>query len=520
MALRRQLSGIPLAEGRHCILRICGNDLCRLEKHLFQRYPRREWGTFFLFGFRRTSWGLALSYVEPFLPTSCDLDRNIGITRFSHQYSRRAFQHASRVPLATGVSHSHPEGFRTWPSPLDDDMDRYFAREFMAFSGGAPYCSIILQRSNETGLTFTGRVFDRGEWLSVETLISVGDRIHRFHSELSASDANNSRAREESTTARLESIMGAKSALRLKGATIGIVGSSGSGSPAAHVLARANVGGFILVDPERLAPSNLERLHGSVQSDVDRQPPPYKVEVVRNLIQSINPESRVTTIAGNILHDNVIDELLMCDMLLGCTDTQHARAALSDLASIYLLPSLDVGVLMDGESGKISTQLLDLTAFSPELPCGFCSGRIDGIALSQELLTEEERQSRETAAREASERGDDPDMYWRRSRQFHTVGYLTTIAGSLAAGYAEGWLTGAFRFPHSSFQFDISQERFAVVAPPRSGSMECSCQKYRGWGDVASQYRNVVRPPHWTRRGLLLHRGVATSKNNDCIHVR
>src|SRR5579883_1674022 len=111
MALRHQLSGIPLAEGRHCILRICESDLRRLEKHLFQRYPQREWGTFFLFGYRRTSWGLALSYAEPFFPGSGDLDRNTGITRFTDQYSRRALQHAARVPLATGVCHSHPEGY-------------------------------------------------------------------------------------------------------------------------------------------------------------------------------------------------------------------------------------------------------------------------------------------------------------------------------------------------------------------------------------------------------------------------
>ena len=408
MALRHQLSGIALTEGRHCILRICESDLRRLEKHLFQRYPQREWGTFFLFGYRRTSWGLALSYAEPFFPGSGDLDRNTGITRFADQYSRRAFRHAATVPLATGVCHSHPEGYRTWPSPLDDDMDGYFAREFRAFSGGVPYCSIILQRSAKTGLTFTGRVFDKGEWLTVETLLSVGDRIQRFQSEFGLDFENDSSLPEESTTARLESMMGTKSALRLKGANIGIIGSSGTGSPAAHVLARANVGGFVLVDPERLAPSNHERLHGSVRSDVDRQPAPYKVEIVRSLIHSINPQAQVTTIAGNILHDNVIDELLTCDMLLGCTDTQHGRAALSDLASLYLLPSLDVGVLMDGESGKISTQLVDLTAFTPELACGFCGGRIDGVALSQELLTDEERQAREAAAREALERGDGP----------------------------------------------------------------------------------------------------------------
>jgi len=385
-------------------------------------------------------------------------------------------------------------------------MDLYFAREFSAYSGGAPYCSLILQRNGRTGLTFTGRVFDKGEWLSVESLISVGPVIQRYHSEIHFEEMPTSTRVEESTTARLEGVMGLQSAQRLNRGVIGIAGCSGTGSPAAHVLARAQVKTFVLVDPQRFAPSNHERFHVSIRSDVDRQPAPYKVELVRRLIESVNPEAQVTTVAGNILHDNVLDELLRCDLLLGCTDTQHGRAALSDLASLYLLPSLDVGVLMDGKNGKLSTQLTDLTVFSPDIPCGFCGGRIDGVALSHELMSEQELRAREAAAAEAAARGDDPNQYWRRQRQFPTVGYLTTIAGAMAAGYAEGWLTGAFAIPHSHFQFDIGRERLGVVAPPRTRTIGCSCGTHRGWADLASSFRNVVRPPHWERRGTLLYR--------------
>ena len=111
-------------------------------------------------------------------------------------------------------------------------------------------------------------------------------------------------------------------------------------------------------------------------------------------------------------------------------------------------------------------------------------------------------------------------MYWRHNRQFHTVGYLTTVAGAVAAGYAEGWLTGAFQSPHSSFQFDIGKERFGVVAPPRGSSTECVARSTADGETLLPLYRNVVRPPHWTGRGLLLHRGVASSANNDCVTVR
>jgi hypothetical protein len=386
-------------------------------------------------------------------------------------------------------------------------MDTYFGRELGAYSGGSPYCSLILQRSERTGLTFTGRIFDKGEWLSLEFLISVGNVVERFHSELHTRKPFASRCEGEAVTARLDSLLGVRASERLTRGVVGFVGASGTGSPAAHVLARAQVGGFVVVDPERFASSNHERFHVSTAADLETAPPPFKVELVRRLIHSVNPNAFVTTMAGNVLHENVLDELLTCDVLLGGTDSQHGRAALSDIASHYLLPSLDIGVLMDGAEGKLSAQLVDLTHFSPMLPCGFCSERIDGIALSFELMSDAELQERECAARAMAENGHNPDHYWRRQRQFPTVGYLTTAAGAIAAGYIEGWLTGAFQIPHPKFQFDIGRHRFGLVTAPREYKSGCQCRSKRGWADQARAFRNVVRPMHWSRRAVLLHRG-------------
>jgi hypothetical protein len=225
------------------------------------------------------------------------------------------------------------------------------------------------------------------------------------------------------------------------------------------------------------------------------------------LIKSINPDANITTLAGNILHENVIDELLRCDLLLGCTDTQHARAKLSDLAQHYLLPSIDLGVLMEGQNARLISQVADVTIYSPEVPCAFCSGRIDGIELSNELTSDEERSKRQMEAKEAAARGDDPDQYWRqRPRQLHTVGYFTTMLGALGAGYAEGLLTGTFGPPHSWFQFDIGRVRLGVVAPPRPRVANCNCGTHLGWADAAAPYRNISKPDHWHCRGLLLRR--------------
>jgi hypothetical protein len=505
MAIQRELSGgLPLVQdARHSLLRVRSRDLARLEKHVYQRYPNWEWGTFFDFGYRRTAWGLALTYVDGLWPEVGDLDRRVGLTRFLDQYSRRAFHHAASSPLAIGVVHSHPEGCGTFPSPTDDDMDSYFAREFAAYGNGKPYCSLVLQRNAYSGLTFTGRVYDRGEWFPIETLLSVGETICPSCSEASESGTILD-DQLDAARSRLVSVLGTPSATRLRNATVGIIGCSGTGSPAAHVLARAGVGNFVLVDPQRFEDSNWERLHGSNWTHLGIKPQPYKVEIVASLIKSINPFANITMLVGNILHENVMDELLRCDLLLGCTDTQHARAKLSDIAQHYLLPSLDLGVLMEGEDAKVTSQVCGITVYSPDLPCAFCSESVDGVELSYELMSEEERASRQLEAKDAAKRGDDPDQYWRhRARQLHTVGYLTTMLGALGAGYTEGMLTGAFQPPHSWFQFDIGQERFGVVPPPRERLNGCTCGSHVGWSDSAAAYRNVARPDHWTKRAVL-----------------
>jgi hypothetical protein len=515
MAIRSSVARIKLSGAGEGIVRIRTADRLALERHLFQRYPNREWGTFFRFGWRRTSWGVAIFFIDGLWPVAGDLDRQTALTTFKDQYTLRAFREAAAIkPLGIGVIHSHPEGFGTSPSPLDDDMDTYFAKELSLRSDGAPYCSLIFQRSESSGLTFSGRIYDRGEWLPVATMFSVGNFVERHRSEL-VSDNIWESSLTTSTTLRLEAVLGSPSAERLRRATIGVIGCSGSGSPGAHVLARAKVGGFVLVDPQRLDSSNLERLHGSYHRHLDLAELPYKVELVRDLILEVNPQARVTGLIENILHDNVLDELLRCDMTLGCTDTVHGRLAASDLAQHYLLPSLDVGVAMDGRNGTLTEQVVDFTHYHPDLPCALCGKWIDMAQLAYELMSETERAMRQEQARQAEMRGDNPDQYWRgRQRQLHTVGYLTTAAGALAAGYVEGMLTGTFSMPHSAMQFDIGKTRLGCVAPPRVRENACSCGKHVAWGDGARSFRNVGLPEHFGRRALMLFRGSSLSGAN------
>lgn len=498
---------ITLAKRGRGILRIAEEARTALERHLYKRYPDREWGSFFRFGFRRTHWGIAVTFIDGLWPQAGDLRRDSPIVTINSEYSLRAVDVVTASEMGVGMIHCHPENGGTFPSSLDDDMDSYYSKLFDEYGPGRPYCSLIFSRSAAGLFRFTGRAHVNGKWLPVNELLTIGDILQREAAQGDRLFANSTREIKtptESVTARLETLLGGVSARRLRDATVAVIGCSGTGSPAIEALVRSGVGHFVLVDPQKFSSSNLERVHGSNYADIIAENPVYKVAMMMRMIREINPKASVTGIVGNLLDDLVLDELLRVDLVLGCTDTQHSRAALGDLAAHYLLPSIDVGVVFEGANGAIHAQVGQFTQFRPDLPCGFCDGMIDSNALAVELMTDEETESRRRAAREAVAAGLNGAQYWRGDTPpLITVGYLTSAVGSLAAGYAIGWLTGNFRMPYSRFQFDISTPGFGFVEVERERSATCSCGRTIGHSDQARVDRSVSLPDHWARAFFL-----------------
>jgi len=94
------------------------------------------------------------------------------------------------------------------------------------------------------------------------------------------------------------------------------------------------------------------------------------------------------------------------------------------------VPAIDVGVMPEGHDGKVTAQLVEITRYSSELPCAFCSECVSTWPISVECMTEVERKQRKDGATEAAKRGEDGTLYWGGDlAQLPTVGYLTTNAG-------------------------------------------------------------------------------------------
>lgn len=88
---------------------------------------------------------------------------------------------------------------------------------------------------------------------------------------------------------RTELLIGAEALARLRASRVAIFGIGGVGSWAAEALARAGIGGFILVDDDSVCVTNINRQIIALRSTVGRP----KVEVMKERILAINPDARV-----------------------------------------------------------------------------------------------------------------------------------------------------------------------------------------------------------------------------------
>lgn len=95
-------------------------------------------------------------------------------------------------------------------------------------------------------------------------------------------------------------ITGEKAVEKLSQSTVAIFGIGGVGGYVAEALARAGVGKFVLVDNDRVAPSNINRQIIALHSTVGR----LKTEVMKERILDINPLAEVRRIDAFYLPEN------------------------------------------------------------------------------------------------------------------------------------------------------------------------------------------------------------------------
>jgi len=283
--------------------------------------------------------------------------------------------------------HTHPgAGASPRPSEHDKVVDRKIADLFRLRSG-SPYYGAMIFSPRPSGLAFTGHLQYQGRHANrIERMWEVGDRWRLTRAEDSAlpplPDIYDRNVRA----------FGAAVQHTLSDLEIAIVGCGGTGSAVAEQLTRLGVRHLILIDPDKLTESNLTRVYGSRISDIG-QP---KVQVLARHLGGIAPDLRCETAQSMVTLESAARRLVGCDLVFGCTDDNAGRLVLSRLATYLLTPVIDAGILLSSDaSGHLTGIDGRVTVLSPGQACLICRGRIDLARAAAELLTPDERRSRE-----------------------------------------------------------------------------------------------------------------------------
>ncbi len=146
--------------------------------------------------------------------------------------------------------------------------------------------------------------------------------------------------------------------LKLKAASVLIVGAGGLGSPSALYLAAAGVGRIGLVDFDRVDRSNLHRQILFDHDDVGT----LKVDRAHERIHSLNPHVDVRAYEGRI--GDLLELFDDYDVVLDGTDTFATRYAINDAAVRYGKPVVHASISQF--EGQISV------FGAPEGPCYRC----------------------------------------------------------------------------------------------------------------------------------------------------
>ena len=181
--------------------------------------------------------------------------------------------------------------------------------------------------------------------------------------------------------------------MRLRDATVAVVGAGGIGSPVIQYLAAAGVGRLLIIDDDRIEASNLQR---QVIFDSAMQGRSKAAES-GHAARRLNPLIKVAAIEKRLRADNAERLLADADAIVDGCDNFTTRLAVADAALALRVPLVSAAV------GQFDGQLAVYRGWETDKPCYRC------------LV------------------GDEPDQLAASCADAGILGPVTGVLGSLAA---------------------------------------------------------------------------------------
>lgn len=153
---------------------------------------------------------------------------------------------------------------------------------------------------------------------------------------------------------RTELLLGREAMQKLAVSRVAVFGIGGVGGHAAEALARSGIGALDLIDNDTVSASNLNRQIVALRSTVGR----YKVDVMQERIQDINPEAKVRALRLFYLPETAEElDLGKYDYIVDAVDTVTAKLELAvraKAAGVPLISCMGAGNKLDATAFTVT----------------------------------------------------------------------------------------------------------------------------------------------------------------------
>lgn len=235
-------------------------------------------------------------------------------------------------------------------------------------------------------------------------------------------------------------------------AQVGVLGAGGAGMLIVEYLARLGVGALIVIDPDRVAETNLPRLPAGRRSDIGIP----KIELAERIAREANQEIEFRGLALDVTDPIAAAALSGADFLFCAADSMRARLLFNALVQQFGIPGIQLGAKV--QSDAATGALLDVRSVmrwvGPRTGCLWCNGLISRAGLADEQLT--------AAQRAAQCYVDDGDIV------APAVITLNAVAASLAANEFLLRYTGAATAGFGGYATVDHRRARLVIDEPRS----------------------------------------------------
>lgn len=355
-------------------LRIAASDLRTMQTTLLS-HDREQCAAMFV-TYSRTGGGHRLLVRKVAFPTPADyLSSGLDHAVLAPTYVAAIAKEARLAKMGLVFVHTHPGSTPPQFSIVDDrgelDLADFLKRRGMGDLHAAMVLSKGGLRARLLGQERELRVVSVGSRLTVEFDPNLGDQGYPM---------------EFDRQVRALGQAGQKTLQQLR---VAIVGLGGTGSIIAEQLVHLGVRDFLLIDPDHLEVTNLNRVVGATHKDVGLP----KVEIAKRLLMHFTPQALVTALTANVVYASAARPLADVDLIFGCTDSHGSRSVLQQVAYQYLIPCIDIGSTIVAKDGKIEGIYGRVQLLGPDHPCLWCTNLLSSEEVRRDLMNEFERKA-------------------------------------------------------------------------------------------------------------------------------